>query len=118
MRLMRSESCTFIWQPKVLIQAVLVSGPARPAGFLESGMGVVWVVLFILFLQLVDSGSEGDLSRTALEPQLLDLHVPGPRRPPEYILNARAFLIPNLQHRSPTYLSASPPPLRPSTTLP
>src|SRR5215207_2467442 len=94
MRLIRSESCTFIWQPKVLMHAVLVSGPARPAGFLESGMGVVCVVLLILFLRLVDPGFEGDLPRTALEPQLFDLHVPGPRRPPEYIRYARTFLLP------------------------
>src|SRR5215213_4472477 len=100
MRLMRSESCTFIWQPKVLMQAVL--GPERscPAGFLESGMGVIGVVLLILFLRLVDAGSKGDLPRTALEPQLLDLHVPGPRRLLEYIRYARTFLPPKLEHRS------------------
>src|SRR5215208_451482 len=94
---MRSESCTFIWQPKVLMQAVLAPRLARPAGLLESGIGavaVVCVALLIFFLRLVNSGCEGDLPRTALEPQLFDLHVPGPRRPPEYIRNARTFLLP------------------------
>src|SRR5215213_4035842 len=109
MRLMRSESCTFIWQPKVLMQAVLPSGRACPAGFLESGMGVVGVVLLILFLRLVDAGSQGDLPRTTLEPQLLDLHVPGPRRPPEYIRNACTFLLPQLQNRPTIRSSTSPP---------
>src|SRR5215213_684465 len=117
MRLMRSESCTFIWQPKVLMQAVLPSGRACPAGFLESGMGVVGVVLLILFLRLVDAGSQGDLPRTTLEPQLLDLHVPGPRRPPEYIRNARTFLLPKLEHRSLIGFPYNPPP-DPSSTPP
>src|ERR671915_420387 len=81
------------------MQAVLAPALARPSGLLESGMGaVVFVVLLILFLRLVDSGSEGNLSRTALEPQLLDLHVPGSRHPPEYIRNARTFLLPKPQH--------------------
>src|SRR5215210_85361 len=110
MRLIRSESCTFIWHPKVLMQAVLAPGSARPAGLLESGTAaVVFVVLLILFLRLVDSGSEGDLPRSALEPQLFDLHVPGPRRPPEYIRNARTFLLPKLQHRLPISPPNSPP---------
>src|SRR5215217_2095593 len=71
---------------------------------------VVFVVLLILFLRFVDSGSERDLPRTALEPQLFDLHVPGPRRPPEYIRNARTFLLPKLQHRPPLSPPNSPPP--------
>src|SRR5215211_5127014 len=109
MRLIRSESCTFIWHPKVLMHAVLVSGLARLAGFMESGMGVVCVVLLILFLRLVDAGSEGDLPRTALEPHLLDLQVPGPRRPPEYIRNALTFHLAELEHRPPN----SPPTVAP-----
>src|SRR5215208_5321489 len=109
MRLIRSESCTFIWHPKVLMQAVLAPGSTRPAGFLESGMGAVCVVLLILFLRLVDPGPEGDLPRTALEPQLFDFHVPGPRRPTEYIRNARTFLLPKLQHRPPISPPNSPP---------
>src|SRR5919112_2655586 len=98
---MRSESCTFIWHPKVLMHAVLAPGSAGSPGFLESGMGVVCALLFILFLRLVDPGPEGDLPRTALEPQPFDLQVPGPRRPPEYILNARTFLLPKPQHSPP-----------------
>src|SRR5215210_4912268 len=117
---MRSESCTFIWHPKVLTQAVLVSGLARQAGLLESGMGaveVVVVVLLILFLRFVDSGSERDLPRTALEPHILDLHVPCPSRPPEYIRNAPTSLLPKLEHRPPNYPPTTPPPPRPSSTL-
>src|SRR5215213_8382492 len=115
---MRSESCTFIWHPKVLMQAVLAAGSARPALSLQSGMGAVFVVLLILFLRLVDSRSEGDLPRTALEPQLFDLHVPGPRRPPEYIRNARTFLLPKLQHRPPPSPPNSPPTPHPFLMLP
>src|SRR5215208_1709707 len=115
---MRSESCTFIWHPKVLMQAVLAAGSARPALSLQSGMGAVFVVLLILFLRLVDSRSEGDLPRTALEPQPFDLHVPGPRRPPEYIRNARTFLLPKLQHRPPHSPPISPPTPAPFITLP
>src|ERR671912_84068 len=100
------------------MHAVLVSGLALPAGFLVSGMGVVCVVLLIRFLRLVDPGFEGDLPRTALEPQLFDLHVPGPRRPPEYIRNARTFLLPKLQHRPPISPPTSPPTPDPFITLP
>src|SRR5215213_8050274 len=119
---MRSESCTFIWHPKVLMQAVLAAGSARPALSLQSGMGAVFVVLLILFLRLVDSRSEGDLPRTALEPQLFDLHVPGSRRPPEYIRNARTFLLPKFStgppSRAPTALRSLTPSSRspPATT--
>src|SRR5919107_6212984 len=116
MRLIRSESCTFIWHPKVLMHAVLEPTRSLCEGFLESGMGavgVVCVVLLILFLRLVDAGSEGELSRTAFEPHLLDLQVPGSRRPPEYIRNARTFLLPQLQHSTPIS-----PPNRPTTPDP
>src|SRR5215210_844970 len=107
---MRSESCTFIWHPNVLMQAVLVPGSALPAGFLESGMGTaVFVVLLILFLRLVDPGPEGDLPRTTLEPYILDLQIPGPRRPPQYIRNAPTFLLPKLQHRPSVDAPASRP---------
>src|SRR5215211_3255694 len=101
------------------MQAVLAPGSARPTGLLESGMGAVFfVVLLKLFLRLVDPGSEGDLPRTALEPQLFDLHVPGPRRPPEYIRNARTFLLPKLQHRSPPSPPNNPPTPHPFIMLP
>jgi hypothetical protein len=88
---MRSESWTFIWQPKVLMHAVFGAptpdppeGPNSAPGFWESGIGEgreVFVVSVILFLRLVDAGSAGDLSRTDLEPDLLDLEIPRPRRP-------------------------------------
>src|SRR5919107_5290683 len=97
------------------MHAVLEPVRSLPEGFLESGMGVVCVVLLILFLRLVDAGSEGELSRTAFEPHILDLQVPGPRRPPEYIRNARTFLLPKLEHR-PSYPPANAPP--PCTLLP
>src|SRR5215212_10879390 len=101
------------------MQAVLAPGSAPPRGLLENGMGAVFfVVLLKLFLRLVDSGSEGDLPRTALEPQLFDLHVPGPRRPPEYIPNARTFLLPKLQHRPPISPPNSHPTPDPFTALP
>src|SRR5215210_8413336 len=100
------------------MHAVLVSGLARPAGFLESGTGVVCVVLLILFLRLVDAGSQGDLPRTALEPHILDLHVPGPRRPPEYIRNARTFLLTELEHRPSAYPPTNAPPPCTLFTLP
>src|SRR5215203_6635083 len=93
------------------MQAVLAPGSARPTGLLESGMGaVVFVVLLILFLRLVDAGSQGDLPRTALEPQFFDLHVPGPRRPPEYIRNACTFLLSKLQNGPTIHSPTSPPP--------
>src|SRR5215208_5853212 len=79
---------------------------------------VVFVMLLILFLRLVDSGSERDLPRTALEPQPFDLHVPGPCRPPEYIRNARTFLLPKLQHRPPTSPPNGPPIPDPPPALP
>src|SRR5687768_16664321 len=91
------------------MQAVLAPGSTRPAGLLESGMGAVCVVLLIFFLRLVNPGPEGDLPRTALEPQLFDLHVPGARRPTEYIRNARSFLLPKLQHRATISPPNSPP---------
>src|ERR671910_257343 len=101
------------------MQAVLALGSKRPALLLESGIGaVVFVVLLILFLRLIDSGSEGDLPRTALEPQLFDLHVPSPRRPPEYIRNAPTFILPKIQHRPPISPPNSPPTPDPSTALP
>src|SRR5215204_1589331 len=111
MRLMRSESCTFIWHPKVLMQAVLAPGSACPEGFLESGIGaigVVCVVLLILFLRLVDPGPEGDLPRTTLDPHILNLQVPGPCRPPEYIRTARTFLLAQLQHAPPLHTLPNP----------
>src|SRR5215217_5861388 len=100
------------------MQAVFAPGSTRPALLLESGMGAVCILLLILFLRLVDPGPEGDLPRTALEPQPFDLHVPGPRRPPEYIRNARTFLLPKLQHRPPTSPPISPPTPDPFITLP
>jgi hypothetical protein len=88
---MRSESWTFIWQPKVLMHAVFGAPPVAPLegpdpapGFCERGIGEGCDVLklsLILFLRLVDAGSKGDLSRTDLEPDFLDLEVSSPRRP-------------------------------------
>src|SRR5918995_7261041 len=100
MRLIRSESCTFIWQPKVLMQAVRPSEGARASGLRESGIVcVVSVVLLILILRLVDAGPHGDLPRTALDPEVLDLQIPGTRRPLDYIRDATTFLLPKRKHR-------------------
>src|SRR5919107_916122 len=88
---MRSESCTFIWHPKVLMHAVLAPGSAGP---------------------------QRDLPRTTLDPQLFDLHVRGPRRPPEYIRYARSFLLPKLQHRPTIPPPYSPPAPGPLCALP
>src|SRR5215207_5718691 len=97
MRRIRSESCTFIWHPKVLMQAVFPSpgasgvrrlrGPPRgsPGVLRESGIGAVGsslVVLLILFLLRVDAGYDGDLPWTTPELEVLYLEVPGTGRPP------------------------------------
>ncbi|MCA1731517.1 MAG: hypothetical protein LC751_19580, partial [Actinobacteria bacterium] len=70
MRRILSESWTFIWQPNVLIHAVLVVCAGEPspgcratAGFLVRGMAwrllflIFFVALLIFFLRFVDSGS-------------------------------------------------------------
>src|SRR5215218_4373123 len=120
MRRIRSESWTFIWQPKVRIQAVLV--PSDPEGAVAEGApglreimtGVavrvaacgVSVVSLIVFLRLVDAGSHGDLSRTALELEFPYLEVARPRRPPKYSRDGASFLLPYRKHRP----IAQPPP--------
>src|SRR5829696_1095148 len=110
MRRIRSESWTFIWQPKVRMQAVLVSPggegglPASqgPPGFLEirTGVGVVWAASLMVFLRFVDAGLHGNLSGTALEPELPGLEVTRPRRPPKYIRDGAPFLLAQREHRS------------------
>jgi hypothetical protein len=89
MRRIRSESCTFIWHPKVLMQAVLpplvVATVPPSAGLRDNGIGAVGAslaVLFILFLRLVDAGCDGDLTRTAPEREIFDLEIPCKSRPP------------------------------------
>src|SRR5829696_99475 len=110
MRLIRSESCTFIWQPKVLMQTVLeaegasgrASAVALAVGLWESGKGAVDAlagVLVILFLRLVDAGCNRNFTRTALEPEILNLQIPGPRRLPQYIRDAATFLVPKPKDR-------------------
>ena len=61
-----------------------LAGPGPTPGFRERGIGEgrdVLKVSLILFLRLVDAGANGDLSRTDLEANTLDLEVPRPRRP-------------------------------------
>src|SRR5919112_3439105 len=97
MRRIRSESCTFIWHPKVLMQAVFPApgssgvrrrwaSPRGSPGILrESGIGAVGVslvVLLILFLRFLDAGYDGDLPWTTPELEALYLEVPGTGRPP------------------------------------
>src|SRR3712207_5067018 len=91
-RRMRSESWTFIWQPNVRMQAVRVSptawplAPRRDAGFVEIRTGVavrgVCAVSLIVFLRLVDAGSQRDLARATLQLEVARLEVARPRRPP------------------------------------
>src|SRR5215216_2598456 len=108
MRRMRSESWTFIWQPKVRMQAVLApSGTPRGLspgpGFLETRTGVtvrgVSTVSLILFLRLVDAGSHADLTRADLELDLPNLEVAGPRRPPKYSRHGASFFLSQREHR-------------------
>src|SRR5215216_4186651 len=98
MRRMRSESWTFIWQPKVRMHAVLAPRGLSPVpGFLESCTGVsvrgVSTVSLILFLRLVDVGSHGDLTRADRELDLPELEVARPRRPLKYIRHSASFLL-------------------------
>ncbi len=70
--------------PVVALAAALAELGKAP-GFCERGIGEGWGVLkvsLILFLRLVDAGSKGDLSRTDLEPNVLDFEVSCTRRPP------------------------------------
>src|SRR3712207_1549460 len=126
MRRIRSESWTFIWQPKVLMQAVLpdpglpAAGPAAgPAaegrGLATSGIGFgTRVVSVILFLRFVDPGPHGDLPGSGLEPDVLYLQVPRPRGPPQYIRDAGRFLIAEMEQGPPTPRLLAPPVGRPS----
>src|SRR5918997_2809953 len=127
MRRIRSESCTFIWQPKVRMHAVFVPSEAPgatkpPRGFLENGIGAtvggVPAASLILVLRLVDAGSHGDLSRTAPKLDLPQLQVASPRRPPKYIRDATLVLLTDHEHR-PIAHTPSPLALRPDRpTLP
>src|SRR5918997_6670515 len=101
MRRIRSESWTFIWQPKVRMQAVLL--PTRdPAGwgFVES---FIIGALLILLLRLVDARPHGDLSGTAPQLELSDLEVARPRRPPKYIRHGAPFFLTEGEHRPFSY---------------
>src|ERR687886_1949615 len=115
MRLMRSESWTFIWHPKVRMQAVLAAagGLARAWGFLESFTGTalcggVPTLSLILFLRLVDAGSNGDLSRTGQELELAYLEVARPGRPLKYIRDAAPFLLAEREHGALAHLLPLP----------
>src|SRR5215208_1379325 len=111
MRRILSESWTFIWQPKVRMQAVLVpSDPegavlaARAPGLREIvtrvAVGGVAVASLIVFLRLVDADSHGDLSGTALELELPYLEEARPRRSPKYIRDGVPFLLPHHKYRT------------------
>jgi hypothetical protein len=103
---MRSESCTFIWQPKVLMHAVFdaVQGEpgeasttgvgVPPIGFLDMETGVEdtaayffvhpavpFVLLLILVLPFVEVGSQDHLSRPHLCLKVRKLKVARFRRP-------------------------------------
>src|SRR5215207_975244 len=101
MRLIRSESWTFIWQPNVLMHAVLDAPPSGlpsggPAGtgawvregFPISGIGATFlavfvVVLLILVLRLVDVGFQDHLSRARFNVELRKIQVARACRPPQ-----------------------------------
>src|SRR5215204_3975783 len=109
MRLIRSESCTFIWQPNVRMHAVLDAPPGLAAwlaavlpsggpagtgvwvreGFSMSGIGatsflaVFVVVLLILVLRLVDVGFQDHLSGARFNVELREVHVARVCRPPQ-----------------------------------
>src|SRR4028119_1418608 len=109
MRRIRSESWTFIWQPKVLMQAVLpepglpeAAGPAG-RGLEASGTGAgARGVSLILFLRFVDPGPHGDLTGPGLDLQIFYLHVPGPSGPPQYMRDLRLFLAAKREQSPPT----------------
>src|SRR5215212_11698736 len=100
---MRSESWTFIWHPKVRMQAVLLSpigvgfcsSAPRAPGFFKIRTGATFRGTFrgvfreslfraslIVFLRLVYAGSQGDLSRAALQLDVSELEVTRPRSSP------------------------------------
>src|SRR5918997_2354360 len=97
MRRMRSESWTFIWQPKVRMHAVLLPSrePGAGWGFVES---FIIGALLILLLRLVDARPHGDLSGTAPQLELPDLEVARPRRPPKYIRHGAPFFLTEGEH--------------------
>src|SRR5829696_7714673 len=108
MRRIRSESWTFIWQPKVLIQAILVdSASGLPPGgstagtvvgvrdgFLTSGIGVMFllvlVILLILFLRFIDLGFQDYLPRARLDVKPRDIQVARPCHPSQNRPHLRA----------------------------
>src|SRR5918998_4608904 len=109
MRRMRSESWTFIWQPKVRMQAVLPGAASastgdavRPTGFLPNATNCVASVLaacpravlsvVIDLLRLVHAGAQHDGARPGLGAQRTDLEVARARRAIEYSLDAAYFL--------------------------
>src|SRR5919112_5011218 len=108
MRRILSESWTFIWQPKVRMQAVLVPSDLEGADLAPRAPGLreivavsgVTVASLIVFLRLVDADSHGDLSGTALELELPYLEDARPRRPPKYIRDGAPFLLPHHNHRT------------------
>src|SRR3712207_2796535 len=116
MRRIRSESWTFIWQPKVLIHAVLVDAasvlpPGRTAGtgvgardgFLTSGIGVmfllVWVILLILFLRFIDLCFQDSPPRARLDANPRDTQEPSPPPPPQDFPDLVEILAPHREYR-------------------
>src|SRR5919112_4548769 len=108
MRRILSESWTFIWQPKVRMQAVLVPSDLEGAALAPRAPGLREIVAvrggtvasLIVFLRLVDADSHGDLSGTALELELPYLEEARPRRPPKYIRDGVPFLLPHHKYRT------------------
>src|SRR3712207_1198254 len=110
MRRMRSESWTFIWQPKVRMHAVLVA--SETPGPLATGWGflVRFIrVSLILLLRLVDSRSHGDLPWPGVELELPQLKVACLRRLPKYIRDAAYFLDSKFKYLPIAYRSSTLP---------
>src|SRR3712207_1432143 len=124
---MRSESWTFIWQPKVRMHAVFVGsesvGPGGRWGFSVSFMGGPSMFSLILFLRLVDQALYGDLPGAQLQFDPLELEVARLRGPPKYSLDLGPFPLTKHEHRpfaplSPSplllYTTTAPPPVPPA----
>src|SRR5215217_3190426 len=112
---MRSESWTFIWQPKVLMHAVLPMAGARASGFLPRRTGTdrraspaaasqaaffaSSVVLLILFLRLVDAGPQDDLAGAFLDLAPRQVQVARPRRRAQHGRDLREVFGPQREYR-------------------
>src|SRR5947209_12368294 len=87
------------------MHAVFVSSDG--AGFSVSGIGALtapgpplFALLLILFLRLVDAGSQDDLAGTLLDVQPREVQVARPRRPQQHGCDLGEVLVPYREYRS------------------